>query len=83
MLHYEEPIILSEGKGSWGQGGARAWAQGTVPPWHPSGTTYDAIDTCSFCFQLMCLFTSETWHASVVNNTNPQNFLLLYQVGLK
>jgi len=30
-----------------------------------------------------CVYTSEAWHTDVVNNTNPQNFLLLYQIGLK
>ena len=31
----------------------------------------------------MCVYTSEAWNTGVVNNTNPQNFLLLYQIGLK
>jgi len=31
----------------------------------------------------MCMYTSEAWHDGVVNNNNPQNFLLLYQIGLK
>ena len=31
----------------------------------------------------MCVYTSEAWHTGVVNNTNPKNFLFLYQIGLK
>ena len=29
------------------------------------------------------MYTFEAWHNGVVNNTNPQNFLLFYQIGLK
>ena len=31
----------------------------------------------------MCVYASEAWHTGIVNNTNPQNFLLRYQIGLK
>ena len=31
----------------------------------------------------MCVYTSEAQHTGVVNITDPQNFLLLYQIGLK
>ena len=39
----------------------------------------NAIDTWS----LLCMYMSEAWHTGVVNNNNSQNFLLLYQIGLK
>jgi len=64
-------------------GGGKGQGTGAAAPlphlWHCHG----AIDTWSFCFRLMCVFTSEAWHTGVVNSTNPQNFLLLYQIGLK